>query len=75
MGRFKFSVRYRYSVCFDVTVCGLAGVRYVTIGGELAIAGRALSHRKLVFGGPAWVRTTMQSCASAAKLRGDEPIL
>ena len=48
---------------------------WVTIGGELAIAGRRSSRRKLVCGRPAWGQTMMQPCASAAKLRGDGPIL
>jgi hypothetical protein len=54
---------------------GLASAGCVTIGGELAIAGRGSSRRELVCGRPAWGRTMMQPCASAAKLRGDGPIL
>ena len=37
--------------------------------------GRISSRRKLVFGRSVWILTMMQSCASAAKLRGDGPIL
>ena len=37
--------------------------------------GRKPSRHKLVFGRTLWVRTMMQSCASAAKLRGGGPIL
>ena len=33
------------------------------------------SRRKLVFGRSVWIGTMMQSCASAAKLRGGGPIL
>ena len=54
---------------------GLALVGCVTIGGELAIAGRWSSRRELVCGRPVWGQTMMQPCASAAKLRGDGPIL
>jgi hypothetical protein len=54
---------------------GLVLVGRATIGGELAIAGRLSSRRKLVCGRPARGQTMMQPCASAAKLRGDGPIL
>ena len=37
--------------------------------------GRGESRHKLVFGWTPWVPTMMQSCASAAKLRGGGPIL
>ena len=42
---------------------------------ELADGARLCPRHELVFGGPKRVRTTMQSCASAAKLRGGGPIL
>ena len=45
-----------------------------TIRGELAI-GRGSSRHNLVFGRPTGALTMMQSCASAAKLRGGGPIL
>src|SRR5216683_3638972 len=45
-----------------------------TIRGELAI-GRISSRHKLVFGRSVRILTMMQSCASAAKLRGGGPIL
>jgi hypothetical protein len=35
----------------------------------------ASSRRTLVFGRSVWILTMMQSCASAAKLRGGGPIL
>ena len=44
------------------------------VRGELAI-GRGASRHDLVFGRSAGIRTMMQSCASAAKLRGGGPIL
>ena len=45
-----------------------------TIRGELAIWRRSSRHN-LVFGGSIGIRTMMQPCASAAKLRGGGPIL
>src|SRR3954453_5462566 len=51
----------------------LGGVRDDRRGARLA--GGLLSLRKLVCGRPAWGQTMMQPCASAAKLRGDGPIL
>ena len=51
-----------------------SGVCVMIIRGELAI-GRISSRRTLVFGRSVWILTMMQSCASAAKLRGDGPIL
>src|SRR3954447_14326698 len=45
-----------------------------TIRGELAI-GRGSSRHNLAFGRPTGSLTMMQSCASAAKLRGGGPIL
>jgi hypothetical protein len=47
---------------------------WAAIRGKPAI-GREGSRRELVSGGPAWVRTMMQPCASAARLRGGGPIL
>ena len=47
---------------------------FVMIRGELAI-GAHLSRRTLVSGRSVWILTMMQSCASAAKLRGGGPIL
>src|SRR3954451_5259111 len=51
----------------------LGGVRDDRRGARLA--GRWSSRRELVCGRPAWGQTMMQPCASAAKLRGDGPIL
>src|SRR3954454_13755856 len=48
--------------------------RASTIRGELAI-GRGSSRHNLVFGRSRGSLTMMQSCASAAKLRGGGPIL
>jgi hypothetical protein len=43
--------------------------------GELAISQARRSRGRLVFGRSQWIGTMMQSCASAAKLRGGGPIL
>src|SRR5919206_2438326 len=52
----------------------LAAVWCTRIRGELATGCRS-SHHKLVFGRPMWVRTMMQPCASAAKVRSGGSIL
>ena len=50
-----------------------SGVCVMIIRGELAMG--ASSRRTLVCGRSVWILTMMQSCASAAKLRGGGPIL
>ena len=51
-----------------------AAVWCTTFRGELALW-RGSSRHKLVSGGPVGIRTMMQPCASAARLRGGGPIL
>jgi hypothetical protein len=67
MGFFKSSFEL-YSV-FPFGWKAGGNARCTVIGGELAI-GRGSSRHNLVFGGSIRIRSMMQPCASAAKLRG-----
>src|SRR3954451_2310802 len=60
--------------CRSLGPTKLGESRASTIRGELAI-GRRSSRHNLVFGRSRGGQTMMQSCASAAKLRGGGPIL
>jgi SRSO17 transposase len=69
-----FFVKHKLSMWHPFFLNSFVSSVHGTIRGELAIWRRSSRHN-LVFGGSIGIRTMMQPCASAAKLRGGGPIL